>query len=200
MRYDRTVLAYHGCDEAVARRLLSGEPFKKSRNTYDWLGEGVYFWEYGHARALQFAREQQGRGKVEAPAVVGALLQLGRCFDLLDTRFTGELRRAFEWFRDVETSQGKELPVNQGATPDRLLRKRDCAVINFYLKLLGERGEHYDSVRCSFAEGQPAYEGSGIFQKSHIQVAIRNPACILGVFRPSCEDDRPAGSRRAWHR
>jgi hypothetical protein len=27
MRYDRTVIAYHGCDEAIARRLLEGDAF-----------------------------------------------------------------------------------------------------------------------------------------------------------------------------
>jgi hypothetical protein len=42
----------------------AGEPFRKSRNDFDWLGEGVYFWEYGHDRALQFADEQRKRGKV----------------------------------------------------------------------------------------------------------------------------------------
>lgn len=47
MKYDRTVLAYHGCDVQVAERLLRGEQFKKSQNDHDWLGEGVYFWEYG---------------------------------------------------------------------------------------------------------------------------------------------------------
>jgi hypothetical protein len=47
MRYDRTVIAYHGCDALVAERLLHGEPFKKSQNDYDWLGEGIYFWSTG---------------------------------------------------------------------------------------------------------------------------------------------------------
>jgi hypothetical protein len=47
MRYDRTVIAYHGCDARVADRLLAGEPFRKSRNDFDWLGEGVYFWPLG---------------------------------------------------------------------------------------------------------------------------------------------------------
>lgn len=40
MRYDRMVLAYHGCDAAVAERLLAGEPFRESVNDYDWLGAG----------------------------------------------------------------------------------------------------------------------------------------------------------------
>jgi hypothetical protein len=39
MRYDRTVIAYHGCDASIAERLLRGEPFRKSANNYDWLSE-----------------------------------------------------------------------------------------------------------------------------------------------------------------
>lgn len=41
MKYDRTVIAYHGCDPGTAERLLHGEPFKKSQNDYDWLGSGL---------------------------------------------------------------------------------------------------------------------------------------------------------------
>lgn len=184
MRYDRLVIAYHGCDRAVATRLLDGEPFRKSQNDYDWLGEGVYFWEHGHDRAMQFAREQQRRGKVEHPAVVGALLHLGNCFDLMDTRCTEELGGAFAEFRESYAREGMSIPKNDGDTPDRLLRRLDCAVINFYMKKLGEKGAGFDSVRGAFVEGRPAYEGSGIFHKSHIQLSIRNNDCIVGVFRP----------------
>lgn len=67
MQYDRTVIAYHGCDAETAERLLRGESFKKSQNDYDWLGEGIYFWEYGADRALKFAQDQKRRGKVTNP-------------------------------------------------------------------------------------------------------------------------------------
>jgi hypothetical protein len=185
MRYDRTVIAYHGCDARVADRLLAGESFRKSSNDFDWLGEGVYFWEYGYDRALQFADDQRRRGKVERPAVVGALLQLGNCFDLMDTRCTNELGRSFPSFRSMYERKGWSLPHNGGATPDRLLRRRDCAVINFYLESLPEFGlPLYDSVRGCFTEGDSAFDGSDIFVKSHVQIAIRNHACILGTFRP----------------
>jgi len=56
--------------------------------------------------------------------------------------------------------------------------------MNFYFQMLLDEGEQYDSVRCAFVEGQRAFSGSGIFEQSHIQICIRNPACILGVFRP----------------
>jgi hypothetical protein len=185
MRYDRTVIAYHGCDARTADRLIAGEPFRKSSNDFDWLGEGVYFWEYGYDRALRFAEEQRKRGKVERPAVVGALLQLGNCFDLMDTRFTADLKRSFPAFRKQYEIRGWPIPDNGGGTVDRLLRRRDCAMINFYLETRPSFGfPSYDSVRCCFTEGDLAFDGSGIYDKSHVQIAIRNQACILGTFRP----------------
>jgi hypothetical protein len=184
VRYDRTVIAYHGCDAETAERLLHGEPFKPSRNSYDWLGEGIYFWEYGVDRALRFAHDQQRRGKVTTPAVVGALVQLGRCFDLMDTRHTDELPLAFEEWKVLFLESGLPLPVNAGTTPDLLRRHRDCAVLNYYFRRLAKGGVHYDTVRCAFGEGLPAFEGSGIQHKSHVQIAVRDPACIIGVFRP----------------
>lgn len=188
MHYDRFIVAYHGCDVRVAKRLLDGEPFKPSQNDYDWLGEGIYFWEYGAHRALKFAHDQKTRGKVRRPAVVGALLQLGNCFDLMDTRFTEELPRVFLRFKEYCRQRGLRLPENSGKTPDKLLRKRDSAVLNYYLDELPRQGipgvRPYDTVRCGFVEGAPAFPGSGIRYQSHVQIAVRNPACVVGVFRP----------------
>ena len=187
MRYDRTIIAYHGCDARIAERLLRGEQFKKSQNDYDWLGEGIYFWEYGADRALKFAHDQRRRKKVKKPAIVGALIQLGRCFDLMDTRYTEELPVAFKMMKQVHEQNGQPLPTNAGETPDKRLRRRDCAVLNYYLNRLEERTEFYDTVRCGFVEGPPAYEGSGIRHQSHVQIAVRNPACVVGVFRPTIQ-------------
>lgn len=185
MKYDRIVIAYHGCDAEIAERLLAGEPFKKSQNDYDWLGEGIYFWEYGADRALRFARDQKRRGKVKEPSIVGALLQLGRCFDLMDTRFTEELPVAFAMFTEALRRAGQPLPTNAGKTPDKLLRRRDCAVLNYYLQRLEHEHVSFDTVRCGFVEGPQAYDGSGIRHQSHVQIAVRNPACVVGVLRPT---------------
>lgn len=77
------ILGFHGCDEATAERVLSGKPFLKSRNDYDWLGEGVYFWESNPQRGLEFAREKFKREKrAERAHVVGAVIDLGLCLDL----------------------------------------------------------------------------------------------------------------------
>jgi hypothetical protein len=48
-----------------------------------------------------------------------------------------------------------------------------------------QTGEEFDTVRCAFSEGAPIFDGSRIHQQSHIQLAVRNTACIVGVFRPT---------------
>lgn len=184
MRYDRIILGYHGCDKDTASRLLDGDPFKKSQNDYDWLGHGIYFWEFGPDRALRFANDQKRRKKLDSPAVIGALIQLGNCFDLLDTRFTQDLAQAYELFRKRAEALSLTLPKNSGKTPDKELRRLDCAVLNLYLADSAANGKHYDTVRGGFIEGGPAFPGSAISKETHIQIAVRNPACILGVFRP----------------
>src|SRR4051794_40667189 len=98
LEYQRLIMAYHGCDKAVADAALRGKALKASDNDYDWLGKGIYFWEHGPARALEWAQFMQGRGKVSHPAMVGALIQLGHCFDLLDVRLTENLRQLYPEF------------------------------------------------------------------------------------------------------
>lgn len=186
MFYDRTVLGYHGCDEVAAEQLLSGVAFLPSTNQYDWLGKGVYFWEFGVDRAYRFAEAALKRkGITTPPAAVGVVLQLGKCFDLLDTRNTIDLEQGFEAYKKFAKKKGLKLPKNIGSTPEKLMRKRDCAVINWYLEALeNSGGPSYDTVRGCFLEGGPAFSGSKISKEAHIQIAVRNPACILGVFRP----------------
>src|SRR5262249_2886859 len=71
--------------ETLAQRLLLGKlpvsGWRPSINDWDGLGHGIYFWEHAPERALRWARERY-RGRRQRPAVVGAHLQLGRCFDL----------------------------------------------------------------------------------------------------------------------
>jgi hypothetical protein len=185
MRYARTIIGYHGCTKRIAERILKGEPFSPSSNDYDWLGHGVYFWEHGPDRALRFIQEKLERERRrEKPAVVGALLQLGMCFDLLDTRFTVEMGFAYPKFQNSIAFSGGTLPCNCGPTPELKLRRLDCTMLNWYLSELGAAGHPYQTVRGCFVEGGPAFPGSGIERESHIQIAVRDPACIMGVFRP----------------
>jgi len=189
--YQRMVVGYHGCDSSLLEKvLLKKETLRASENEFDWLGSGIYFWEYGPKRALEFALEQKGRNKVSEPTVLGAYIHLGRCFDLTDVSNTQALSEAHSSFVEMYHSFRIPLPKNQNVrgNSDLLLRHLDCAVINWYMSLLdqeAERGYAYQTIRGVFTEGEPIYEGSGIHRKTHVQIAVRDPACVLGYFLPS---------------
>ncbi|MGA7236293.1 MAG: hypothetical protein WBY44_11470 [Bryobacteraceae bacterium] len=40
-----------------------------------------------------------------------------------------------------------------------------------------------DTFRGVFIEGEPLYPGAGFYAKTHVQIVVRNPNCIKGVFR-----------------
>lgn len=188
--YQRLVIGYHGCDARVRDRVIAGKTeLGASHNDYDWLGNGIYFWEHGPRRAMEWAKDQQCRGKIENPAVLGAVLHLGQCFDLLDAKYTGVLTKSYPQFCRFLESAGKSLPQNEKIhenDQDKLLRKLDCAVINWTIgQLESQTKTTFHSVRGMFQEGGKVYPESGIQQRSHIQIAVRDVGCVLGYFLPS---------------
>jgi hypothetical protein len=48
------VYGFHGIDKGTAFKILNQDiDFKLSKNDYDWLGKGIYFWENNYERAIQ---------------------------------------------------------------------------------------------------------------------------------------------------
>lgn len=77
---------FHGCEQADQEKLLNNpKHFKKSIEDYDWLGHGMYFWENSEKRALEWARKKQKAGTLKKPGVIGAVIDLEYCFDLLES-------------------------------------------------------------------------------------------------------------------
>jgi hypothetical protein len=100
---------------------------------------------------------------------------------LTDVRYTALLAQAFEGVRDFHERQGVPLPENRGKRRDL-----DCLVINSWAGSAERAGGlNFQTVRCAFLEGEPAFPGSGILRESHVQIAVRDRDCLLGVFRPN---------------
>ncbi|HWQ91616.1 MAG TPA: hypothetical protein VN673_08090 [Clostridia bacterium] len=192
LNYQRMIVGYHGCDASVVTKVLAGEEgLARSERDYDWLGPGIYFWEHGPQRAYDWAKEEKQRDpdKIQVPAVLGAYINLGQCFDLLDTANTQLLQEMYPEFRRLTLQAGRQMPENKAVpgqtNPDKVLRYLDCAVIKFSLDKLADLDTVYHTVRGVFVEGGEAFPGAGIMLKSHVQVAVRYPRCILGFFRPN---------------
>lgn len=154
------------------RSILDAGTFRVSKNRWDWLGEGVYFWEYAPYRALDWAREQLTQPE-DIPAVLGVTIRLGVCLNLLDTEPAKRLHSLYGIFSD---SIGEEkMPKN---TPNGA-HFLDSAIVDNHCRIAAEyTGVHFQTVRGCFPEGDPVYPGSKILKKAHVQIAVRDQDCI----------------------
>jgi hypothetical protein len=147
------------------------------RNVYDWLGDGAYFWGANPIRGLHWAHTQLGRGKVKDPAVIGVVLDLGLCLDLMQQKSLEVIATAYEDLAALMADEVLPLPVNT----DTYRRELDNKVINTLYELMAT--PKFQTVRAAFIEGGSLYEGSETPSKTHIQNAVRDLDCIKGVFR-----------------
>jgi hypothetical protein len=110
-------------------------------------------------------------------------LNLGeKCgLDLTTAAGVEQVRAAHKSLSQIAAAAGRKLPEN---APDGLLRRLDCAVIQMVHTIRSDRGDQsIDSVKGVFIEGDPIYAASGFHEKTHVQIAVRNPECIKSVFR-----------------
>lgn len=198
------VIGFHGCEEETANALLTNpDIIKESTAPYDWLGHGMYFWENNQQRALQWAKAKFHSGQVKKPAVIGAVIQLGYCCDLLDSRYTAILKHystiMVEWYGILDINLPENRDPSKSISKDKVVRELDCTLIEFmhseiltqYKKDIEERDKSdlklFDSTRGVFIEGDRVLQGSEIYERSHIQICVRNPNCVLGFFLPRKE-------------
>jgi hypothetical protein len=129
---------------------LAGDQFHASTNNCDWLGSGIYFWEYAPYRAAEWARRRFG----DDGTVIEARVALGRCLNLLDSEYFADLQAAYHQSAAGSLGNGGALPVNVGGRHmlDRLVVDRFC------LRYLAEAKTTIQVVRGSFPEGKPVFD------------------------------------------
>ena len=189
LRNSYLVLGFHGCDKSTAIKVLNSdsEHLIKSKNKYDWLGEGIYFWQNDPLRALEWAKNH--KKKYKDPCVIGAVIDLGNCLNLNERMGIELIKYAYEDLKALFKAQN--ISINDeyhNEKPDEggfdILRPLDCLVINHLHRILHERDWSFDSVVSYFQEGADAFEGSSIKEKSHVQICVVNEECIKGYFLP----------------
>ena len=180
------VMAFHSCDRELGLRLLNGfDELRPSNNPWDWLGPGIYFWEHNPSRALTYAEEaarlqQKFSGRIKTPFVIGAIIELGWCLNLMEPNSINIVKEAYTFLLRTMREGGENMPENKGAN-----RQLDCAVIRWVHESNKKFGDvAYDTVRSPFHEGNPIYEGANFTDRLHVEICVRNPAKIKGYFLP----------------
>lgn len=166
------ILAYHGCDVTTRDRLVSGttQP-RASKNKYDWLYDGMYFFEGDHERALKLAKAAAQRASqsltrqpIVTPAVVGAVLDVDRMFDLSTQLGISYFKTASEALKNAHAESGKPLPQNKAAfkgDTEKLHRAFDrevCKLVHLSRRVihLQESSRAAEIVQAILAKGDKA--------------------------------------------
>ncbi|WKL15651.1 hypothetical protein QYQ99_25530 [Comamonas testosteroni] len=162
------------------------EHLTPSAKSYDWLGSGIYFWEGSLARAWDWARSYESRGKIKKAFVLGAVIDLKHCLDMFDSGSSEQVLAAYQSLESFMHQSQTPMPENTGAAAlDKPARHLDCAVMNTLHQMRKDRKlPAYDSVRGAFLEGNAIYPDAGFRSHTHIQICVRTTACIKGYFKP----------------
>ena len=127
------VYGFHGCDRSIAEEIINQKlTLKNSKNEYDWLRNGMYFWENSPSRALEYAENlkanpKRAKNPVKDPCVIGVIIHLGNCLDLLDYENLKILKPGFELLKAKTDKLPKNIAI--GKLNEQMVRKLDCAVI-----------------------------------------------------------------------
>jgi hypothetical protein len=169
--------------------LVLSEGFKVSKNSYDWLGDGVYFWQDAPRRAAEWARSLHG-GDI---AVIGASIEPREFINLLDTDWMGWLAEVHDQYVTEQKSAGNPLPIQVGGA-----HRLDRAVINFGVEILEADGIKVGGVIGAFSEGRPVFPNSTLFDLGHVQIAVRDLSLITDCRILS--DNEVPDARKLEHR
>ena len=180
------VMGFHSCDKEVGLKILNGnDHLKPSNNPWDWLGHGIYFWEQNPERALEYAigcatKTQFNKVPIKTPFVLGAIIELGNCLNLIEPESLSVLKEAYKGLEKICKEAGVPLPKNKGAN-----RALDAAVFKHLHRSRAENElPNFDSIRCAFIEGEPIYPTANFTSRLHIELCIINPEQIKGYFIP----------------
>lgn len=114
--------------------------------------------------------------------------QAPQSLNLTDYGVMNELALAYEATVAISAAAGTPLPVNSVRQNGIFMKRQlDCAVIQLVHKIRESKEmDAYDTVYGFFVEGDLVYPDAGFRDRTHGQIAIRNPDMILGYFRVDC--------------
>jgi hypothetical protein len=206
--YNRTVIGYHGTSREIAEQLVLGRcQFEPSRNEGDWLGHGVYFWEHAPKQAWCWVNDRNRRRKLGDVAVVASMIRLGNCLDLLDPDNVDALKPYHDSF--LKATAGLSQTIKRNVRSKKYL---DKSVLETAYAHFAERGSVIDTCRAVYVPSSLALDGkerrawktSSIYRTAHIQLCVRNTACIMGTWlvqpvQGGGDDDQQARFRADAH-
>lgn len=194
------VYGYHGTTAEVASDMCQ-MVFKCEYKDHHWVGQGLYFFQDAPSRAWEWAEQEvkdvkEGRSE---PAVVRAIIDLNLwlCIDLLDINWFVILKEEYskhlaKYSRIPQQTSIKDLLEKIGRVkggPHRL----DCDVIDATIQELEKKNYIIQAVRAAFLEGEEIIPNSHLYDRAHVQIAVREEH--FSIIKKCSPVPKPA----PWH-
>jgi hypothetical protein len=107
---------YHGTTSDAVESILE-RGFIPSKNGWDWLGKGIYFWQDAPNRAAEWAKLKAQENKA-APVVLKCTIALDEsCIDLLDIGWFDLVSDVSDAYFAAAKNNGIDLCGQEGINP-----------------------------------------------------------------------------------
>src|SRR5262249_36904046 len=123
----------------------------------------------------------------EEIAVLGSMIRLGNCFDLLDPENVRDLSELYQTHKRTVELAGGKIAANV-----RSRKRLNGSVFEFAYAASEDEGQSVDTCRAVFLPSKDSKRasnddkmlraGCGINPIAHVQICVRKPSCILGTW------------------
>lgn len=183
------IRAYHVTEQTNGTSILA-TGFNRSRNSYDWLGYGIYFYQEAPKFAIHWATKERVEGAFTDPCLLGIDIEYRGFLDLLDYGQIDILRAVYDGLskkagKRFSKIKSKQKPFIVGGPPSG--HALDRYVIEAAARLLQKQGIAIRAVRAVFLSGQPIYDKSHLTDREHIQIAVRDPSLLSAPWQETAD-------------
>ena len=173
--------AYHGTTEKKAENILRTGAFYKSNKDIEWLGSGVYFFQY-RAHAVWWAKNEVKKKKNagQSPAILSAKLTYTEQ-QQLDLDDPDVVRQLNEFVKKALESSTNLNNFYVDLEADKA--KKWCFACELYKK----HNEQIGIIMYTFP--RPSYKGKGIYSENQKQICVNDETIISDISLVILEDD-----------
>jgi hypothetical protein len=183
---------YHATTPEKGALIEEQKRFNPSENWHDWLGNGVYFYQDALEWTRYWATNERHEGNIPNPAIFAADIYYDGFLDLVEYDSMEQLKRFFNRLESAtkeEASQAFEaVKIRAAKFPEREKWKPrphplDRYVINEAVNVAESQGLSIKAVRAVFFDGEKLHPHSDLYDRQHIQIAVRDQSIIKKFWR-----------------
>lgn len=163
--------AYHGTTKSRAENILKTKKFYESTKPTEWLGHGVYFFQY-KAHAMRWANNEVGKARnaEQTPEVIAVDLVYSDD-QVLDLDDPDDL----EALNQVVKAALLSIPEDFCADLERDQKKKWCFSCNLFRKIHKNIGITFYTFPISFRRNAP----NNCFRENQRQICVNHQSIIL---------------------